>query len=295
MEPTLDVPALLDTYLRSRVRRGDMLVATAAGIRPQLYRFADSFGKRVVPNITERSTIRWLEHIGHLAPGTRRNNWSNVSRFIDWLAVEGYVRGNPMRHMQAPAVPRRLARPLPSDDVRRILETCRDDDRLLLAALLGVQCASGSARSSGCRSATSPSPPAPSGLSARAPTSACCRSPRRLGLPSPGTCARWAPRPPVLRSIAEPGRPVSRSWLGHAMSDVMAAAGVKGSSRDGVSMHALRHTAATDMLRHGAHVRDVQAALGHAHLVTTERYLSNVVRGLADAMEGRRYLAGAGA
>ncbi|MFN2506326.1 MAG: tyrosine-type recombinase/integrase [Acidimicrobiales bacterium] len=40
----------------------------------------------------------------------------------------------------------------------------------------------------------------------------------------------------------------------------------------------LRHSAATDMLRNGAHVRDVQHALGHAHLATTEVYLPLIVQ-----------------
>jgi site-specific recombinase XerD len=66
-------------------------------------------------------------------------------------------------------------------------------------------------------------------------------------------------------------------------------AGINHAAYDGVSAHALRHTAAADMLRSGAHVRDVQAALGHAHLVTTERYLPTLVRGLAETMAGRRY------
>lgn len=42
-------------------------------------------------------------------------------------------------------------------------------------------------------------------------------------------------------------------------------------ARHGV--HILRHTFATDALRHGASVRQVQALLGHAMLATTERYL----------------------
>jgi site-specific recombinase XerD len=43
------------------------------------------------------------------------------------------------------------------------------------------------------------------------------------------------------------------------------------------------------MLRAGAHLRDVQHALGHAHLATTEVYLPHLVRGLDEAMNGRRY------
>lgn len=58
------------------------------------------------------------------------------------------------------------------------------------------------------------------------------------------------------------------------------------------SAHALRHTAATDMLRAGAHLRDVQAALGHVSLATTQRYLPWIVGDLREAMGGRTYSSG---
>lgn len=45
----------------------------------------------------------------------------------------------------------------------------------------------------------------------------------------------------------------------------------------------------TDMLRNGAHIRDVQHALGHAHLATTEIYLPLIVNDLREAMGGRSY------
>jgi integrase/recombinase XerC len=64
---------------------------------------------------------------------------------------------------------------------------------------------------------------------------------------------------------------------------------IKRWARDGISAHALRHSAATNMLRSGAHLRDVQAALGHASPSSTQRYLPTVVNDLRTAMGGRRY------
>jgi hypothetical protein len=51
----------------------------------------------------------------------------------------------------------------------------------------------------------------------------------------------------------------------------------------------LRHTACVDMLRAGAHLRDVQTAMGHAKLETTAWYLPMVIHGLREAMGGRWY------
>ncbi len=39
------------------------------------------------------------------------------------------------------------------------------------------------------------------------------------------------------------------------------------------SAHALRHTALSDVLKGGAHLRDVQAMAGHASLRTTQIYM----------------------
>jgi site-specific recombinase XerD len=290
--PTLvgiDLRSLATTYVRSRVRRGDLTPATGRGTRSKLERFADSFGARSVMNITERSVNRWLETIGHMASATRRNHWSTISTFLDWLALEGHIKGNPMRHMRAPRVPRRQPRALAPEDVGRVLEVC-PDTRARLLVLIKAQC--------GCRRIEI----------ARMEIGDIRFSERTVRVVGKGGHERDLPVPdeawetltgylreypastgPLIRSYNDPHRGLSPSTISHMLSDLMYRAGVKGSAHDGVSGHALRHTAATDMLRSGAHVRDVQAALGHAHLVTTERYLPTLVRGLAETMAGRRY------
>ena len=55
-------------------------------------------------------------------------------------------------------------------------------------------------------------------------------------------------------------------------STLLRAAGVKLAPYDGVSLHALRHTAASDVLDASRDLRAVQALLGHEHLSTTEVY-----------------------
>lgn len=67
-------------------------------------------------------------------------------------------------------------------------------------------------------------------------------------------------------------------------------AGIKDHRWDGVSAHALRHTAASDVLERSNNLQAVQEMLGHADLATTSIYLRRVAAGrLREAMEGRKY------
>jgi site-specific recombinase XerD len=96
---------------------------------------------------------------------------------------------------------------------------------------------------------------------------------------------------PLIRSYRswERHQALSAGAISKYVSIWMNDAGIKTGPRDGISAHAGRHTCATDMLRTGAHLRDVQAVLGHAHLSTSETYLPLLVNGLESAMTGRSY------
>lgn len=77
-------------------------------------------------------------------------------------------------------------------------------------------------------------------------------------------------------------KPINAQTVSQIIGDVMRAAGLTETA------HALRHTAASDVLKGGAHLRDVQTMLGHASLSTTQAYIP-----LREAMAGRDYI-GAG-
>jgi site-specific recombinase XerD len=82
------------------------------------------------------------------------------------------------------------------------------------------------------------------------------------------------PRPGALIcSYDHPGRHLTPTWVGMLVARWMSDAGLKTMPRDGISGHALRHSAATNMLRGGANIRVVQEAMGHEHITTTARYL----------------------
>jgi site-specific recombinase XerD len=73
--------------------------------------------------------------------------------------------------------------------------------------------------------------------------------------------------------------------MSHMMGRWLRAAGV---ARGGG--HGLRHTMATQLLRSGADIRDVQSALGHVSLSSTSVYLPfSDVKRLRGVMGGRWY------
>lgn len=95
-----------------------------------------------------------------------------------------------------------------------------------------------------------------------------------------------APHLGAVGKVCQVSKPQTVS---HIVTEAMVAAGVKRAGHDGCTPHALRHTAAQDVLHAGADIRQVQAMLGHKSVSTTEWYLRAEVPGLRDAMAGRDY------
>lgn len=95
---------------------------------------------------------------------------------------------------------------------------------------------------------------------------------------------------PLIRSSRIPSRGLSAETISTYVSRWMADAGVKVGRWDGRSAHALRHTAASDVLDVCGDLRVVQAMLGHEHLSSTSIYLRRAkLDQLRAAMEGRDY------
>ena len=85
--------------------------------------------------------------------------------------------------------------------------------------------------------------------------------------------------------MSDPRSGLCAEYIAHLVAGWLRAAGV---SRGGG--HGLRHTMATELLRGGADIRDIQSALGHAMLASTAIYLPfSDAKRLRRVMGGRRY------
>lgn len=91
---------------------------------------------------------------------------------------------------------------------------------------------------------------------------------------------------PLVRSYSEPWKGISPAHVQHLVQGWLRLVGIRSGGG-----HGLRHTMATTLLREkGADIRDVQLALGHAQLTSTQIYLpfSDAHR-LRSVMDGRWY------
>lgn len=284
----MHVGDLVEPYVRGRVRQGEIVALTARNHRTVLGQFGSS-ADCPVDRLSDRHVRRWLEDYEHLAASTRRNRLATVRTFCRWLHEEGHCPRNACRKVRALREPRRVPRALGREAVTEILDAC-PDRRARLAVVLMVQL--GLRRGEVARLQVGDFDMRNSLVVVVG------KGGHQRILHVPAQAQRsvldyltetGAVAGPLLRSYQFPHRGLHPDTVSTIVRRAMEEAGVKRAPRDGVSPHALRHSALTDMLRNGAHIRDVQAVAGHAHLTTTETYLPLLVGTLSEAMEGRWY------
>lgn len=282
------VGEIVEPYVRGRVRRGEIRTLTARNLRMVLHQFAD-VNQVEVSRLSKRHVLRYMESIEHLAQSTKRNRLTVVRCFCGWLVEEGEVRSDPCRLVRPLREPEHIPRNIEPDNVALTLDAC-PDTRARMAVVLMVQ--EGLRRGEATRLEVGDLDLANNlmrvtgkgGHQRVLHITEQVRKELRDHLAVQGDVAG-----PLLRSFTHPNRGLHPDTVSAIVRRAMIDAGVKKAPRDGVSPHALRHSCMTDMLRRGAHLRDVQNVAGHRHLATTERYLPLMVGSLSDAMEGRWY------
>lgn len=276
---------LADVYIAERHGRGDFGATTVPGVRWHLRSFCAFAGPAAGPErITPVVVDAWLAS-EQLARSTLRHRLSWFRGWVRWLIRHGHLAVDPTVDMPRIRIPRPAVRTIAVADVGRIVDQVADDRRMLLIVLLMAQ--------EGLRACEV----------ARAEIGDIDFEVRSIIVRGKGgeqrllpiTDQTWAALTgyvgrsrtsgPLIRSVYRPSEGLTAQYVTILVSKAMAAAGVAGTG------HALRHSMAAHVLRAGrGDIRDVQLALGHAHLGTTSIYLphSDVER-LRHVIGGRWY------
>lgn len=283
---------LAHQYLGGRFRRGELARTTITQQRSVLGLLVAIHGDRDLTQFGPGTIRRWQEATAHLKPSTRASAWSAIVGFTRWAHNEGHIRRDPCVGIKAPRRPRTEPRALEAGAVGELLAVAPDTRA---RAIIWLEVGLGLRRIEVHRLRVEDwlrrdQLIRVTGKGSHERTVPVIRS---AAVALDAYLAEWpATVGPFIRSTTNPSRPLSLSALSHYMAEWMYDAGIKHAPRDGVNGHALRHTAASDVLDQCDDLRVVQEMLGHRNLATTAVYLRRARIGkMREAMEGRTYLA----
>lgn len=286
------VDRLTEQYVQHRLRQRTLSWASARNQRSHLARFAEVVGDTPAEELGVEDIERWLASRGELAAATRRGQFSTVRTFCGWLVRTGYLPTNPAHDVPAPREPRTVCRAMNEDDVGLLLEAVPDARGKAIVWLMvgmGLRCCEVQNLELGDwnrRSAEMAVRGKGSHERVVAVTDEVTGAVTAYLEEYPATAG------PLIRSYRRPGRGLTADSLSGMVSEWMRAAGVKRRSRDGISAHALRATAASDVLDACGDLRVVREMLGHQNLSTTDIYLRrSSLPQMRAAMAGRKYQA----
>jgi integrase/recombinase XerD len=279
-----------ERWLRERVLGGEITPRTRRLLEYRLAALLERSGERPLAELDRRAVRAWAQRIGHLSPATRRLYRSTLVCLCRWGIEEGLLEGDPSRHLPAIREPQRVPRARPRSDVARLLLGARDERERLIVVLMvqmGLRCVEVA------RAELGDYDPGARTLLVKGKGA----HERTLPVPAPAGAAIGAYRDsigwragPLVCDLHSARRPISAPAVARIVGNLMRRTGVKVAAGDGITAHALRHTAASDVLDRCNNVRTVQGMLGHASLATTQIYLRRASLGqLRDAMEGRFY------
>ncbi len=271
-------------YVSERRQLGQLTGTSPRTVSYRLGLFVEFVGRDIdVKRISRRKIENWLLSM-KVAPATLRVRLSSVRTFCGWLVDHRYLRSNPADGIAPARQPRSLPpRALSTDQLAAIYRACPNLRADLIVTLMvqeGLRCGGVAALQVGDID-----------LQGRTLT-VVEKGDEERALPitdeAAGVLRRYLAENrltagPLIRSERDPQRGIAPGSVSRLVGQVMREAGVAESS------HALRHTAASDMLERGVNVRTVQHILGHRSLQTTQRYLRRYVGDLSDAINGRTY------
>jgi site-specific recombinase XerC len=244
------------------------------------------FGPRAPAQLDRKTLLEWQATLGRTSPSTRRKYLSTVRQFCRWLIDEGHLDSDPTAGLAKIREPRRVPRAIRRTDVAALLQACRTDRDLAVVWLM-VGCGLRCTEISGLDLADYDRDAHKGGYERLLPVPTEAVDALEVYLAQRGWTAG-----PLFQATGSKGAPdgrISARWISKSIGRRMTAAGVH-QPKDGRTAHALRHTAASDVLETCRNVRIVQQMLGHTSLQTTQIYLRAAnLDDLRTAMEGRAY------
>lgn len=277
-------------YVSHRRKAGELVGESARGIEGTLLRFSAIVGPELaLRQLRGRHIEKWLEAKGSLAPSTVRTQLSAIRQFCRYARGHRWLSADPLLGVKGPRQPRSVPRGLKAEQVERAFQSLPDERAVAIVSLMvqeGLRCVEVSRLELGDADLMDDviRVRGKGGHERVLPLSRESKSAVAAYL-----AAHPATSGPLVRNYRHTTSALSPHYISELVRGWLRTAGVKSTRYDRISAHAFRHTMATDMLRNGAELRDVQAALGHASIATTQIYLPNVVKGLREAMGGRSY------
>jgi integrase/recombinase XerD len=271
---------------------GEITPRTARILEYRLAGLLEHCGDLPVADLDRTAVRAWGRRIGQLSPATRRLYRSTLVCLCRWALEEGMLSEDPSAHLPKVREPGRVPRARPASDVARVLSVAtRARDRLIVVLMvqMGLRCCEVA------RAELADYDPAAATLLVRGKGG----GERVLPVPPPVAEAVDAYRNqigwsagPLVCTLHSGRWALSSAAVARIVTKLLYASGVKTAPGDGITAHALRHTAASDVLDRCGNVRIVQGMLGHASLATTQIYLRRAsLDQLREAMGGRDYAA----
>ena len=293
IEANAPLVKLIDQYITDREALGEFNGRTAEVTRSRLYLFAKAM-RGIDPWEIERRHIKeWLASMPHVQNSTKATRYSSANSLFNWAIAEGILTHNPCTGVKRPKAKRGENRALTEAEVKKLelhIRLTSPKRGVLMFSLMyweGLRAGEVAAiqlhdidfaagiihvRGKGYRGK-------PSRQIVLSPDTT-----RALRRYLSGSKIEGGP---VFRSQLKPDQGATARQISHRMSIYCRDAGIKHGPYDGVSGHALRHTAAEEMAAEADDLRTVSEFLGHQNFATTQTYLRNEVGGQAEAMKAR--------
>jgi integrase len=249
------------TYVNDRQDRGEIGARSARQLGWRLGRLAAICEGVDIADLDRDHIRAWQALVGGQRPASRRAYLSTVKVFCRWAIEWDLLDVDPCRSAGRVHEPRGRDRALSAAQMARLRLVLPDTQARLIVALMarqGLRCVEVSRLAVADWDGSHLDVWGKNDDHRRLPVADDVAGllAAHVGARSAGPVVGW-----------------SANRLSRRVSGWLAAAGLKAEAYDGVSAHALRHTAATNLYDESRDVKMVQRLLGHRNVATTDRYL----------------------